>query len=346
MRIGARLEEPVILHGNFEPEKGKTLAYHGYLISDVASLYQAPTPELGAFIDQHWWHRDHSLRTEYMPFDLGTTEEARTAVRQFVFPRQLIDQAQRLSSRLVWCLSEDARPRVQRRQAQGRFDPMASGRLLGAIRGGTYSPETVRPFTQIARDNPQRPHVGIMAAGDWNAMWGDKEYVQRVAMLSMAISWACEALGCLCTATIGRRIRPGHNENAEALGLLWLSRPGVVIPLQAYSAVMHREMYRTGMSIVTATAHEQHIRIQRPGADLGNYLRPRGIGMFGNPLSEAADGEFHGVAWLKQQGASMTISIGEFDDAKTADVHLGSGTKLEDAIDQIAKRFEQQKRAA
>ena len=68
--------------------------------------------------------------------------------------------------------------------------------------------------------------------------------------------------------------------------------------------------------------------------------------MFDNPLSEAADGEFHGVGWLRQQGAGITISIGEFDDAKTADVHLDSGTKLEDAIDQIAKKLEQQKRAA
>jgi hypothetical protein len=209
--------------------------------------------------------------------------------------------------------------------------------MLTAIRGGQYDEGTVRPFTEIKRESPQRPHVGIVAAGNWGAMWADKDYIPNVAMLTMAVSWACEALGCLCTSVLARNVMD-YNDNKEHLGLFYVSRPGNAIPLKAYSAILHREMYRVGTSIVDF-AHADHVRIKK-SRNTERYLEGMG------DLNEAADDEFNGVAWAKQQGASITIGIGDFDDSDEADVQLDGKITLEAAIDRIAERLEKQKRAA
>ncbi|WZO97059.1 hypothetical protein EP7_004076 [Isosphaeraceae bacterium EP7] len=102
--------------------------------------------------------------------------------------------------------------------------------------------------------------------------------------------------------------------------------------------MMQREMYHSGMSKAAVFSHPDHIRVQKPIADNGKYLRPS----CGSDFSESADDEFNGDAWLKQQGASITISIGEFDDS---DVTLDSKASLEAAIEQISAKLEKQRAA-
>ena len=313
MNIGEPLQRPVVIHGTYEPKEGQAMPSMGYSIEDMASLYQPCEAEARAHVDRYF----QSGETEYFPFAPRSAEEAREAVRRFVFPEALRQRAQREAGKLAWLLVEHQGPRLRRRQAEGRFDPRAAGRVLQAVRSNTYSAEAARPFQRQHRESPRRPHVAIVAAGNWSAMWGDGEYIPNIGVLSSAVSWATETLGCACTSVIARQIR-SHNGDVPQLALVYVARPGRPMPLKAFAAVLHRDMYRGGLTALDV-AHPYHVQVKK-GLSCEAEARRR---IRADATQEVADEEFKGVAWARQQGATVVVSVGEFDDAEDADVALG-----------------------
>ena len=323
--------------GEMTLENGAKFPTNGYMATDLARYYKSHLPSGERQYDGNGWFDSSSPKSKYIPIRISSLAQARKAIEEFQFPTELRNRALAMSRKLIWALTETKRPRVARRQAEGKFDAMASGRMLNAVRGGTYDPNVTKPFKRINRDKPQPPHVGIIAAGNWAAMWNDDDYIPNIGVLSMAVAWACEALGCLTTAAIGRKVRGRYRDVvADHLGLIYVAKPNQTIPLKAYSVLMHRELYRIGHSLVQI-AHPKNCEVKR-GAAAPRYLNGS------TESSEQADEHFRGVAWLKQQGCTITVAIGRFDDAKDADVHIDGKMNIDDAIDTIAKKLEAQKK--
>jgi len=329
MDVGGKLEKPVIITGDYVLKNKSTFPHIGYHLKDLASLYMVSDGMERQLKDLWEANVDGS---EYFPVRFRDAVDARQKIKNFTFSNDLRNKAAAGSRKLMHLLKERSAPRTVYRQPIGKFDPRASGRLLTSVRNGNFNMDEIRPFKQVNRTAPNPPHVGIMAAGNWSTMWNDVSYIPSVGILTMIVGWASEILGCKCTAALGRNVEKSYGQKNH-LGLVYLYQSEYSTPLNAFCALMHREIYRMGITYIEL-AHPFHLqKTLQDTTKVEQYYK----GDY--DYNEHATENFDGVKFLKSQGATITISIGDFADAKDADIVIGQKYNIENAINKIAEQL-------
>lgn len=307
-------------------------------------VYGHHISELAKFHDllnyQDWQRNIHDqwqdYKSEWVPRTFNNHKDARQFCKDFTPPPKLIQQAKVLSRELIRELIQNGgTPRILRHQVTGRFDSTSMRRVITDLQKGQFSAENTLPFKKRERLAPSRPHVGISADGSWRQFWQDSQYIPRVSALSMGVAWACEAVNCPVTAAITRKHEGGYGEYDMSTTALIM--PGKQVNTADFSVVFHPELYRMSTFFVEGCS-EETLRFKYKSKTWEQIKKERSY----NVLNDCSGSGGDGVAFTRSMGATITVAIGDVNDAKDADIHLSAKTSLEDGIRKIAKMLAEQ----
>ena len=320
--------------GNFEKD-GRFRAY-GHHIKDLAKFHP--------ILDHSNWSSDirsewrGSASSKWVKESFNNPEKAASFCKNFMPPREIVEQAKVLSRELVRELIQNGgTPRILRHQMNGRFDSTSMRRVITDLQKGQFSAENTLPFKKRERLAPSRPHVGICADGSWRQFWQDDNYIPRVAALSLGVAWACEAVNCPVTAAITRQNSGGDRYGRYDMSVTGLILPGVQVNTADFGVVFHPELYRMSTFYVEGCS-EETMTFKHRGIKWDEIKKKHAYSVLNDCSADGGDG----VSFVKAHGATITVAIGNVNDKKDANICIDARASLDDAVRQIAKMLAEQ----
>lgn len=226
--------------------------------------------------------------------------------------------------------------RVQRHQVVGLLDRRKVRDVCLALQTGD-DVMSLRPYVRRT-SQPKMPSVAIAASAGVGEVNGHKDYIGKVSRLALTVGWACEVVGAevhahLLEGMSDWRIKPSreagnhpYHQVTLAYALMTPARP---TPLQTFAVAMDRNnWYGSGFrSLYQRDPLAKWWAKALDGDCNGNW---------GGAYLSATGG--HGVQWARQvTGADIVVSIGNLQDAASADLALSVETAPKDVVRELAK---------
>lgn len=262
----------------------------------------------------------------------------REKVQSFTLDAELRAEAKRLSRHFVSVLTAKNRSKIQRFKDHGLLDSTRFPALIRDLNAGRYSPGTTRPFKQRQAVPGKRPHVAIVAAADAKTRNNDSTYCERIARLSLGLSWACEAVGVDLTTSMIRGGNGSRRKSVDAIACNVIE-PGRRPRQTDFAAALDDDLFRKAINYTYAHC-KGHQKLIHGATRPDQYQDDFGSKDGGNA-----------VMWARETlGADIVIAAGNVLDGGQADARIAADTELEKAVietaTQLSNVLNQKRRAA
>jgi hypothetical protein len=320
--------KPLLRFDEYAGVKGRALSVRIDL-RDMAAYYR----EDARFAGAHARNWSSAPANKFIQQSIRNAEDAIAAVKGFDFPVDLRAEARRHARSLTHVFAQTVNKVIQRDQVTGRMDRRKLDDVALHTALGTFDAQQVRPFRRITQAPIKPPVIALVASAGNAEMWMDAVYIPRVLALVLSITWAAEAAGLPTYAALVQghsRLLPG-GQYREAHQVVMVAEPGKRISPTTYAVGMHRDLWRNGLMTAWAadyTAFARLLALRGEVARTANYY-------LGFPCLHGGNA----VRWARQMlDADVVISIGANQDARTADIQLGSRFSVSEAVQQVVQQ--------
>lgn len=300
-------------------------------LKDMAKFYRPHREDLygGAFTES--W--SSVWNSEYLPFRIRNEQDAMRAMNEGQFPETLRAEAKRAASKLTNAFQQVDDWTTIGQQRSGRLD-QRQVKAIGQTLERDGDLNALRPYQRSQPVPARQPLVVIVTSGGFGEMWADEKYIPRALTLTLAVQWACEAVGVQARSFFAlEHIRIGKNyKYRHVQAAIEIADSRARTPLPVYLTALHRDLYRYGFMTVCAAEKEGYAELAR----VRGSSPSRNI--VGHEYSAANGGR--AVDWARQTlQPDMVISIGRNTDAQRADVTLNSKFTVQEAVSSIAEQL-------
>ena len=299
-------------------DKNPNIRYIEHTVSTLAKY-----PQRGETGQQSYLFKENGLtdtQNKYFPNDNNNNRKlVEWYEKNFVFPKELIEEAQSLSTELMYILQSDNNPRIVRKQNKGKFDCSASNRTIKDIHLGRFSPDFTRPFKKRLKGQSSRPSIAIVVQGNPMFMWADAQNIPNVVRSALAIAWAAQALDCKVNAFLCQRFGSIIQGKEQHENIKFISSDDS-ITIHELGVMFHRDLVRWGRGCT---------RIHHP-----DIIKFRD--------SDDGDAQLHeptkSVSFVKEfYDSDIVIAVGGHAEAKQADVHIPKALEPKKLVHTVAE---------
>jgi hypothetical protein len=299
-------------------------------IKEMAKFYRPHREDLYPALNDRWASISGS---EHVPHLVNGVKDALRVMETCPFPVQVQAQAKRAASKLTDVFQQVEDWTTISQQRSGRMDRRQVQHIAQTLeRDGDLS--TLRPYKRSEPLPARQPLIAIVTSGAWGQMWADETYIPRALTLTLAVQWACEAVGVQARSffTLGHSRIGKRYKHARVQAGVEIADSRARTPLPTYLVALHRDLYRYGF-MSACTAHQETY------AELGRIKGLSPSRDYAGQIFTAATGGW-AVDWARQMiQPDMVISIGANTDAHAADVALNSRFTVEAAVASIAQQL-------
>jgi hypothetical protein len=271
----------------------------------------------------------------------STRKSARRHLDKFQLPESIRRDARRAARQLTDVFVQVFSLQRIADQTSGRLDRRKLSTIARHSAAGTYDPNQVRPYRRVIPTPSTKPKIVIVASAGLVELVGD--YVPNLVTLTLGIQWACEAAGLdVCTA-----FTEGHYKNGNDIMAWILSESGKPTPASYYGLAFQEDGSYSASSAWTAA---QVIVWASDKAGATKMAAHEGKSVNSVNYPNAAWPSRNGgnaTRWAREVlGADIVVAIGDVADACDADIKLGAGFSLDQAVQEIIRQARRLDRVA